>query len=279
VMNALEITVADTDGNDLDNSGLSQLAFNGSASNMVETVAASDAEITVNGLDIASSTNTFIEFLPGLTLTAKEVTAESFGVTVAFDKGSATSAIRGFVDAYNNLKDSMGALTTYNPETGFAGPLNGDGLVRGLESTLFNSIISEYGEEGSAFQSLVNLGISTDAEGKLTIDQDALNTAIDDDYSGFVAFANALGETMNTTVADRYLGSGGLINNRQENLRSGLDQIGEERDKLEIRLEALEARLVKQYSALDTLLAGLQQTSNFISTQLATLDFSPKSNS
>jgi flagellar hook-associated protein 2 len=279
VMNALEVTVTDADGNNTDNSGLSQLAFNGSASNMVETVAASDAEITVNGLDIASSTNSFNEFLPGLTLTAKEVTAESFGVTVAFDKGSATSAIRGFVDAYNNLKDSMGALTTYNPETGFAGPLNGDGLVRGLESTLFNSIISEYGEEGSAFQSLVNLGISTDAEGKLTIDQDALNTAIDDDYSGFVAFANALGETMNTTVADRYLGSGGLINNRQENLRSGLDQIGEERDKLEIRLEALEARLVKQYSALDTLLAGLQQTSNFISTQLATLDFSPKSNS
>jgi flagellar hook-associated protein 2 len=172
----------------------------------------------------------------------------------------------------------MGALTTYNPDTGFAGALNGDSLVRGLESTLFNGLIGQYGESGSAIQSLVNLGIKTDADGKLTIDEDVLNNAIAEDYSGFVTFANTFGDALNSSVSDRYLGSGGLINSRQENLQKGLDQVDDERVALESRLESLEARLVKQYSALDTLLAGLQQTSNFIATQLATLDFSNNSN-
>ena len=277
-MNALEIAVTDSDGDSIDNNGLSQLAFNGAASNMLETVAASDAEITVNGLDVTSSTNTFDEFLPGLTLTAKEVTTESFNISVAFDRGAATSAIEGFVEAYNSLKGNMGALTTYNPDTGFAGALNGDSLVRGLESTLFNGLIGQYGESGSAIQSLVNLGIKTDADGKLTIDEDVLNNAIAEDYSGFVSFANTFGDALNSSVSDRYLGSGGLINSRQENLQKGLDQVDDERVALEARLESLESRLVKQYSALDTLLAGLQQTSNFIATQLSTLDFSNNSN-
>jgi flagellar hook-associated protein 2 len=277
VMNSMEITVTDTDGNNIDNSGLSQMAFTGSAQNMRETVTATDAELTVNGLDVTSSTNTFDEFLPGLTLTAKEVTTEAFNVSVAFDKGSATSVIKGFVEAYNGLKATMNSLTTYNSDTGYAGPLNGDGLVRGLESSLFNNLIGGYGEDGSAIQSLVNLGIKTDSDGKLTVDEEVLSEAISIDYSGFVAFANAFGEALDTSVADRYLGSGGLINNRQDNLQNGLDKISEQRDDLEVRMAAMEERLVKQYSALDTLLASLQSTSNFISSQLATLDFSNNS--
>lgn len=79
-------------------------------------------------------------------------------------------------------------------------------------------------------------------------------------------------------MAVSYLGPGGTINSRQESLRSGIDQIFDDRAALNTRLTLLESSLVKKYTALDTLLAGLQSTSNFITSQLATLDFSNNSN-
>ena len=70
-------------------------------------------------------------------------------------------------------------------------------------------------------------------------------------------------------MLDRYVGSDGLIDNRTEGVQTRLEDIGEDRVALAARLERMETRLVRQFASLDTLLADLQNTSNFLSQQLA----------
>ncbi len=253
--------------------------FNGGTpiTNMEQTVIAQDAEITLNGLDISSATNTFSEALPGVTLDVKKISEAPVSVGVNLDEGSATNALTGFVEAFNTLIENLDTLSKYNPDTQEASVLTGDSLVRGLKSTMRNQIITQFGDDAAAITTFVDLGIKTGADGKLSIDSATLSEALDSNFEGVIAFANAAGEAIDT-VADSYLGPGGTINSRQDSLRSGIDQIFDDRDALDARLTLLEASLVKKYSALDTLLSGLQSTSNFITSQLATLDFSNNSN-
>jgi flagellar hook-associated protein 2 len=198
-------------------------------------------------------------------------------VGVNLDEGSAKEALTGFVEAFNGLIENLDALSKYNPDTQEASILTGDSLVRSLKSTMRNQIITQFGDDAAAIKTFVDLGIKTGADGKLSIDNEILDEALDNNFDGVIAFANAAGEAVDT-IADSYLGPGGTINSRQDSLRSGIDQIFDDRAALNTRLTLLEASLVKKYTALDTLLSGLQSTSNFITSQLATLDFSNNSN-
>jgi flagellar hook-associated protein 2 len=275
--NEMEISITgDNDSNDTDNAGLSALSYTAGAMNMTQTVAAQDAQITVNGLTITSSTNSFEDSLPGVTLEVKETSTDPVSVDVALDIGKAKTAFNTFISAYNKLMEGLEQLSAFNAETGQASVLTGDSLVRGIKSNIRNELITGFGAEGSSIQSFVDLGIKTGADGKLSMDTEIFDAAIDGDFEGVIAFANAAGESLDS-LTETYLGTDGTIKARQDSAQAGIEDIADQRIALEDRLARLESGLVKKYGALDTLLAGLQSTSNFISSQLATLDFSSSS--
>ena len=73
------------------------------------------------------------------------------------------------------------------------------------------------------------------------------------------------------TLTDGYLESDGIIESRTQGLTAAIDGIGDDREALNERLASLEVRLLRQFNALDSLLAQLTSTSNFLTQQLATL--------
>jgi flagellar hook-associated protein 2 len=272
--NGIDIEVSTTSGD------LSPFEYNfdgvSATENMQQTVKAQDAQITVNGLALTSSSNTFADSLPGVTLDVKEASATPVAVDIALDKGSVKNAFNTFIAAYNKLIENLDALSKFNPDTGQGSVLTGDSLVRGIKSNVRNQLITDFGQSGDAIQTFVDLGIKTGADGKLSIDSEIFDAAVDNNFDGVIAFANSAGESLDS-LTETYLGSGGTINSRQESIQQGIEDISDERLALEDRLARIESSLIKKYSALDTLLSGLQQTSSFISSQLATLDFSNNS--
>jgi flagellar hook-associated protein 2 len=50
-----------------------------------------------------------------------------------------------------------------------------------------------------------------------------------------------------------------------------MDDIGREKEALALRMEQIEARYRKQFTALDSLLSQLQTTSSYLSQQLANI--------
>ncbi|HEY5763201.1 MAG TPA: flagellar filament capping protein FliD [Rhodocyclaceae bacterium] len=95
---------------------------------------------------------------------------------------------------------------------------------------------------------------------------------------GSVSFDRGFASQLDTLLTSA-LSSTGLLESRVQGIQSSIDSIGDNRELIERRLVSIEARLRRQFTALDTLIAGLSQTSNFLQQQLATLPGASSGNS
>jgi flagellar hook-associated protein 2 len=72
-------------------------------------------------------------------------------------------------------------------------------------------------------------------------------------------------------IVENYVGSDGFIDTRTDGLDGSLEIIKDQLLRLDIRSANLESRLLKQFTALDSLIAQLTSTGNFLAQQLASL--------
>jgi flagellar hook-associated protein 2 len=79
-------------------------------------------------------------------------------------------------------------------------------------------------------------------------------------------FAQSLDDLLSSFVE-----TNGIISSREESYNNELDQISTLRDKLDERVGKLESRLIKQFSALDTLISQFNSTSEYLAQQLDNL--------
>ncbi|MDI9245017.1 flagellar filament capping protein FliD [Marinobacter sp. CHS3-4] len=162
--NAISVTVSDDDGNSTDSSGLSQFAFDTSTQNLTETIAAKDAVVQINGIEITRSTNNIENVIDGLSLNITEEGITST-VEVKQDFGAVADRVQGFVDKFNNLQSTISGLAGFNSQTGQGGILSGDSTVRGIQNqlrSLLTGIVP--GLENSSVRSLADVGITTNFE-------------------------------------------------------------------------------------------------------------------
>jgi flagellar hook-associated protein 2 len=72
-------------------------------------------------------------------------------------------------------------------------------------------------------------------------------------------------------LASSFLDSGGLLSTRTDGINSSIRGLGQRQEALETRLNQMEKRYRAQFTALDTSISSLQQTSSFLTQQLASL--------
>jgi flagellar hook-associated protein 2 len=87
---------------------------------------------------------------------------------------------------------------------------------------------------------------------------------------GPVTFSRGIADRLDTLVT-QLLADGGALDARSDGLQSRVEDIGDQRDALDLRMTAVEARLRTQFTALDSLMAQLQKTSSFLDQQLKSL--------
>ena len=165
--NAVSISVSgDSGGSDTDNQGLSRFAFNSGMdadSGLNETIAASDAVMKINGVEVTRSTNNFENVIDGLTF---DITATGTSIVkVQQDYGAVADRVAGFVDKFNSLQATIDSLAGFNAEAGVGGLLTGDSTVRGIQNQL-RQILTRVvpGLEGASVRSLADVGITTNFE-------------------------------------------------------------------------------------------------------------------
>lgn len=269
---ANEITVTQSGGD----GGLASLEYDpgNGLNSLTETIAAQDAHIRIDGLDVLSESNTITGAIDGVTITVVAAApGEPATLGVVEDVGAARAKIDAFVSKYNDLVDTFDRLTSYDPETKAAGALLGDSALRTIRDQLRRGLSDAVTDINADFSTLAEIGVSVDVGGKLTVDDTKLNAALTSDYTKVgQLFAASDGYAVRLTdLADGYLASDGQIETRTAGLNDLIASYGDERDALNQRLAALETRLTKQFSALDSLLGELTQTSNFLTQQLAAL--------
>lgn len=276
VANAVEVTATDSDGNNSDSSGLSQFAFNGTVSNLTETVSAKDALLEVNGIAISRPTNTIDGVVEGVTFNISGTGTSS--VTVENNPDEVADRVQAFVEKFNALKSVFDKASGFNPTTGTGGILSGDSTIRNIERDLRSSLTSiPSGLEGNAVRTLADLGLKTEpSSGELEFDRDVFKEKLvsnPDEVGALLAEQNGvegIAAKISGTI-ENYLASDGAIAGRTEGLNKALEDVQDQRDRLALRMESYRERLVKQFSAADALIAQLNSTGNYVSQQLAAI--------
>ena len=266
-----------------------------------------DARIKIDGIEASSSTNTFSNVVSGVTITvaqgAMNETSKSSTLEVKRDDKAIKDNINAFVKAYNDVIIHLNEAKK--------GSLYGDSTIRSVESELRNILYTPTTsaldpghadfEKDTQKNYLAILGIevysskSYDPEnpdsqnGTLRINDSKLTEMLENDFErvshvigasdfvddggidGYAARFADLAQRLTSTTSQNGVLSKGLLEIRREGLNSQVGRIDDKIDSTNLRLELLEARLVKQFSAIDGMVANLNSTGSWIGQQFASL--------
>ena len=180
----IRITVNDKDGNNNDQNGLSKFAYDvigktGPVMNLIETTESQDARLTIDGIDILSSSNTVADAIDGVTLSLNAITNAPVKVKTEFDTPAVLADIDAFIQSYNEMISIINSISGVNEETGEAGPLAGDASIRGISSQIRRTMTASFANVNEQYESLGSIGIETQRDGSLTINSGKLQSAID----------------------------------------------------------------------------------------------------
>ena len=246
-----------------------------------------DSQVSVDGIGtIERATNTLTDVISGVTLELRQASgATEVEVTVSTDLDGIKENINGFVEAYNGFVLFMKDLTRYSAEEEERGVLAGDATVRNILDLVRTAMTDEVSglDRTTDYNSLAVLGIKTQEDGTLSIDDTDLTDALKADSTAVSKVFIDDGTTQGIAdlirdYTDPYKdasdkgGTGksitqtdGIIDNK---IDSYSDQIENFNDRIlfeENRLEKYEAQLLQQYTNLEVIIAGFNSMSSFLS--------------
>ncbi|KAA1417717.1 flagellar filament capping protein FliD [Nocardioides humilatus] len=227
-----------------------------------------DAQIEVGGITVGSTTNTFTNVTPGVTLTLGANATGTADVVVARDASARSAAVKKVVDQMNGILSTIAGQTAHDADATKAGVLSGNSLLPRVASEMLGTI---YPEDDT---SLAPYGIEVDRTGHLTFDEskfaaayaadpDAVTAAITGD-DGFAARVQKVTEL----VSDKYTGS---LTSMITSSTAGIARLNDNISDWDARLAQRRSTLERQYSALEVTLGQLQSQASWLSSQLSSL--------
>ncbi|GAB2869793.1 flagellar filament capping protein FliD [Paraburkholderia jirisanensis] len=256
--------------------GTSTLNSNGSTlaagSSWTQSTAGQDAYLTIDGTPVTSPTNSDSTALTGVTLnlTAAAISDTPQTLTIAPDTTTQNTNITAFVNAYNTYVQALGTATAFDSTGATTGALLGDPTVNQLNNSLSSIIASSVGT-GSSATGLAALGISLNADGTLTVDNNALTTALQSNQAGVEQVfnsTNGIGAQLNNVITAQ-LGDNGAVTTRVNALKddltgSGPNSVPTEQTALTAYKAQLTTMYTAQFTALNNLMAEMNNNAQYL---------------
>jgi flagellar hook-associated protein 2 len=236
-----------------------------------------DANATINGITVTSASNKLDGVADGLTMTLLKPTTTSIDVSVSADSAAVTSAVNKFVAAFNSLASYIQTNTKYDATSKKGGVLQGDRTVTQMQGQL-RGVINQ-AMNGGKYSVLSEVGITMQPDGTLAVNSSKLSNAVANrtdlkhlfsDYGSTPATQGFMTRFRN--LGDSLLNQGGAIPSRDDSLQSMLKSNGDSQTAMQKRLDQIEARLRKQYQALDASMTQLNSTSSYLTQQLTAMN-------
>jgi len=205
------ITVSgDSSGTNTDMNGLSQLAFDPTASsgagqNMTQVQAGSNASYTVNGVSSSNSTNYGVQLASAVN--AALLQTGSTTITVGVDYAKLTQTAQDLIDAFNTLQTNINAMTN----NGAA--LQDDAITGQLSSSLNQQVLSNYSNGSSTLSTLYQIGVQLQLPqnpaqiGSLLLNGNSLQYAYNLDQNGTSSLLSLSAQSL-LTLSKAYSSAG-----------------------------------------------------------------------
>ena len=288
--------VNDFSGNEV---GLSRLAFDpaagafGMAQAGLPVQYGQNAQVRINGLAVTSATNTLENNIPGVTIKLLATTTTNFGpgetrssatMRISEDVTLAVKNVSDFVTAYNTLNKTLTELTKFDSATKTGALFQGDSSVVGLQTVLRN-MASSISAGGGAYQRLSDIGLERQLDGSLVIKTPKLSLAANNGTALQALFTTNNNNPLSNGFALKFdalsrgvLASSGAVTNKAAALQREIQRNSDAQEKVNERAAVVEARLNKQYSALDARMAQLTALNAFVAQQVTLWNNAGRSN-
>ncbi|MFT6917112.1 MAG: flagellar hook-associated protein 2 [Motiliproteus sp.] len=189
--NELQITV--TEGSPAGLAGLGYAGFPPSGG-MILNQEGKDASLKVNGLTVTRESNQIDDVIAGLdfTLTQASVANETVTITITEDKSVGEQTIRDFVDIYNEFLTATQTLTARteleeDAEDRTPGSLSADPSAKAMVNQVRALISQNVTGLSGNYTALATVGIQTQIDGSLEINEDLFRQSVDSNYSALTA--------------------------------------------------------------------------------------------
>jgi flagellar hook-associated protein 2 len=238
------------------------------------TQAANQAHIVVDGLDIYSTSNTITDAIPGITLDLlKAESGTQTSVSVAADSSAIDSNLQAFIKSYNDVIGFVYGQSA--AEDGESGILAGDSGLNAVKRHLQNFLTTALNQPGSPIQTLSEIGLETQKNGSLVLNNERLGEIRDQDFDALVNMLAGDGDTVDG-IATQFQGylealtdtQDGLYAGRSQAINDNLKRMDEQIVQMELRLEKREETLRAQFNTMEQLISTMNSQSSFLSQQL-----------
>lgn len=254
------------------NPGLSQFAWNPATGDPARQITASrDAAYTLDGLPMASSSNTVKEVIPGLNLTLK-ATNTGNPATLSFADNSAAiaSVMTDFVGALNELAGQVKSAT--DPQTGDLARDGGALALKRALSQLTGQVIMP-NAPATVPRTLSDLGVSIQRDGTFAYDSSVLNTALKNNptavaamftngLDGIYSTIDGLGRQMSSTT-DAYSLTASINRYTAQKTQTKTDL-----SDLADKQEAFRQQLITRFASTQTSISASTSTLTFLKNQI-----------
>lgn len=241
---------------------------------------ADDSIIRVDDIELTNSSNTVSGAIPGveLSLLAAEP-GTNLTITGDSEPLDVRSLVTEFVAAYNELRSSLNDATAPGLAGSSGGPLAGDRgareVIRQL-SQLTSTPLSDTGD----FNTLADIGVRTQTDGTLTIDDARLDAALELDSGAIkLMLEPAIATETNIglsgaldKISDRLQDENGALSQAQERLDSIRESIEERRVKITDEGDRLREQLEGTFAGLERQLSVLRATQSYVEQQFASFN-------
>jgi flagellar hook-associated protein 2 len=122
--NALRIVASET----VSNSGLAGLDFSSYDASQ-EVISATDANFSIDGLDVVRETNIIDDVFDGIKMTLVSTTSSAETIGASWDSATALAAMNSFVISINDFRTTLSNLSSRGVNGAESGPLAGNSLT------------------------------------------------------------------------------------------------------------------------------------------------------
>jgi flagellar hook-associated protein 2 len=225
------------------------------AANAVE---ASDASILFNNVQITTSSNTFEDIVPGVTLTVSAADAEkTIAVDLAPDAEALATKVQSFIDAYNNFVKFSNAQRM-SATAGDGASIGRDPALRQLRNALRTELLGEHG--AGIVTRLAEVGVEFTSTGTLTLNRSVFDDAVaanGDQVRSLLAGTGGVFPNVET-ILNEFSGGAGVISAAKERLNRQISSMDTQITAMQVRLALQRSALQREFAEADAAMSRLK---------------------
>jgi flagellar hook-associated protein 2 len=248
----------------------------------------------VDGIEVVGNSNTLSGVIAGVTINLNnENTMISDGVyetstlNVEADTERLKEKLSTFISSYNGIMewihsgyDEITATTEEvttegetSEEESLSNFLRGDATINGIKRNL-QSILSDSVGTSGTIQILSEIGISTQVDGTLLLNDSKLDSALESKFEDVVKLlvgensADGAMKKFNTYLLDATSASGGMYAEKRDRYESSVRRLDDQIIQKEAMMDKIEFRIRSQFDAMELLISNLNATSDYLTQQM-----------